>query len=74
MRKIIADKIYKPTLYFLLMLAPVLANAQEFDEGDGDGDDVDDEVAMPINGYIAASLLAGCAMGYVLLKRESKVS
>lgn len=77
MKKQIVKIIYKPALLFLVMLMPALAMAQggtEFDEGDGDGDDVDDEVTVPINGYVAASLLAGCTIGYVLLRRDTKVS
>ncbi|MGQ2984436.1 hypothetical protein [Flavobacterium sp.] len=72
MKKTVINNIYKPVLLVLLMLMPVIAVAQ--DEDTEFEDDVDDEVAMPINGYVAASLLGGCAMGYVLLKRGQKVS
>ncbi len=75
MKKKILKKLYKPTALFLLMLMPALAMAQDFEEGDGDGDDVDDEVQpeAPINNYMAFTLIAGCGLGYVVLRRESKV-
>jgi len=72
MKKTVINNIYKTVLLVLLMLTPVIATAQ--DEDTEFEDDVDDEVAMPINGYVAASLMAGCAMGYVVLKRGQKVS
>ena len=79
MKKLSIKTIYKPVLLFLLMLMPVLATAQSgtgFGDGDGEGDDVDDEVAppTPINGYTAAVLITGCALGYILLRRREKLS
>lgn len=72
MKKSIIKNIYKPLLLFFLFMMPVLATAQEFDEGDGDGDDVDDEA--PIDGYVTIALVAGCALGYVLIERKTKLS
>lgn len=73
MKRTISEKLYKPALLFLLMLMPIAGVAQ--DEDTEFEDDVNDEVVeAPINGYTGLALIAGCALGYMLLKRETKVS
>ncbi|WP_294823595.1 hypothetical protein, partial [uncultured Flavobacterium sp.] len=62
MKKTIINIIYKPSLLFLFLLLPALSIAQEDEEDIEFEDDVDDEVVVPINGYLAASLFAGCAI------------
>lgn len=70
--KSIKQNIYKPAICFFLLLLPIITTAQDFGDGDGDGDDVNDEA--PIDGYVTVTLIAGCVLGYILIKRETKLS
>lgn len=58
-------------LLSFLFICPAVAQTG-FDE---DVEDVpEEEPQAPINGYTGLLLIAGCALGYMLLKRETKVS
>ena len=67
----ILKKLYIAGVFFLLPLG-AFAQDEGFDEGEGDGDDVNDEVAVPIDGAIVPMLMAGCALGFVLLRKGEK--
>ena len=43
------------------------------DPGWGD-DDVDDEAALPINGYLTLGLIAGTLYGFKIIRRKSNAS
>ncbi|MEL1245239.1 hypothetical protein AAEO56_13260 [Flavobacterium sp. DGU11] len=72
MNNSIIKNTYKSLLLFFFFMMPLLATAQEFDEGDGGGDDVNDEA--PIDGYVSIALVTGCVLGYLMIKREAKLS
>ena len=56
-------------LFFVLFSIAIYADDDTgFDDGDGEGDNVDDE--GPINAYVIPMLAAGIATAYIVLRKK----
>ncbi|RZJ60284.1 MAG: hypothetical protein EOO45_24630 [Flavobacterium sp.] len=65
MKKITIKKFYAAAVFCFLLPIGVMAQDEGFD------DNVDDEVAMPLDNHIITTLLSACLGGYILLKKNN---
>ena len=71
MKKILSVKMWMFAIMLCVCSAAPAWSQTGFEE---DVDDVPAEPQAPIDHLIVVALVAGCAAGYVLLKRETKLS
>ena len=62
------NNIFKVLFCFMILLSPIIANADDLDNGNPD---VEDVPAAPIDDYIPAALIAAAGLGYMLLRKKA---
>ncbi len=64
------NKLIKVLFCLALFASPIIALADDIDDGNGNGD-VQDTPAAPIDDYIPVALMAAAGLGYIALRKKT---